>query len=211
MTMTVEGTETKVVAAFDFDKTLTHQDTFLPSLIYSRGFFISCWCLLWALPWLIAWGLGMRTRQQAKERVLKCFFGGRPYSEVALLGKKFASGPIERFVIPERLERLRWHQQQGHRCFLISASMRIFLEEWAKKQGFDDLLASEFEVDEAGRVTGKLKGLNCRGQEKVRRLLERMNGQKDFTLYAYGDSQGDKELLDLADYPYYKEKPGRVP
>jgi len=38
--------------------------------------------------------------------------------------------------------------------------------------------------------------------------LEALLGVRDgFTLYAYGDSRGDRELLATADYGYYRKMP----
>ena len=54
------------------------------------------------------------------------------------------------------------------------------------------------------RLTGRLLGENCRGAEKARRVREwlRSSGLADATLWAYGDSDGDAELLELADHAY---------
>jgi phosphatidylglycerophosphatase C len=38
------------------------------------------------------------------------------------------------------------------------------------------------------------------------RRLETLLGPRDgYTLYAYGDSRGDKALLSAADFPFYKK------
>ena len=78
-------------------------------------------------------------------------------------------------------------------------------ETLGRNDGFDEVIASELEVVE-GVVTGRLKGLNCWGPEKTRRLKESI-GETTYTLYAYGNSRGDKELLEMADYPFYKTFP----
>ena len=45
---------------------------------------------------------------------------------------------------------------------------------------------------------------NCFGVEKVNRIRQEYDlSQWDF-IYAYGDSRGDQEMLDLADERYYK-------
>ena len=55
-------------------------------------------------------------------------------------------------------------------------------------------------VDDGGRCRGTLDAPNCRGPEKVNRLLARFGAKPD-VLYAYGDSSGDRDLLALADHP----------
>ena len=79
---------------------------------------------------------------------------------------------------------------------------------WALKTGFDDVIASHLETREDGRITGNLLGENCFGIEKVRRLEALLGPKSGYTLYAYGDSRGDRELLSSADYAYYRKIPG---
>ena len=102
------------------------------------------------------------------------------------------------------MQRLAWHRQQGHRCVVISASLELYLRPWASTVGFDEVLGSRLEVLDNGRTSGKLLGENCFGPEKMRRLEALLGPREGYTLYAYGDSRGDKELLSAADYAFYK-------
>jgi len=105
------------------------------------------------------------------------------------------------------MRRLAWHKQQGHRCVVISASLDLYVRPWAIKEGFDDVIATLLDVKGDGCVTGKLSGANCFGIEKVRRLETLLGSREDYSLYAYGDSRGDRELLSFADYAYYRQIP----
>ena len=53
------------------------------------------------------------------------------------------------------------------------------------------------------KLTGNFSSKNCYGQEKVNRLLEKEPDRTNYILYAYGDSAGDKEIIEFADYGYY--------
>jgi HAD superfamily phosphoserine phosphatase-like hydrolase len=86
----------------------------------------------------------------------------------------------------------------------VSASIDLYLRPWAERYGFEEILASTLEVDSKGNVTGKLKGKNCCGVEKTKRLTNYLGPKETYQLYAYGDSLGDQELLALADYPFYR-------
>ena len=46
--------------------------------------------------------------------------------------------------------------------------------------------------------------MNCFGPEKVRRVKEKYELENYEKIYAYGDSRGDKELLEFADYSDFK-------
>jgi len=122
-------------------------------------------------------------------------------------GERFAVHVLPSLLRHEAMQRLEWHKQHGHRCVVISASLELYLQPWAIKAGFDDVIATQLETRDDGRVTGKLSGANCYGIEKVRRLETLLGERTGYSLYAYGDSRGDKELLSFADHPYYRKFP----
>lgn len=101
------------------------------------------------------------------------------------------------------LDRLKDHQAQGHCCVLVSASLDLYLEPWAKAAGFDHFIASSLNVGVDGMVTGKLNNGNCHGEEKVRRirlLLEKIGMPVES--FGYGDSKGDLPLLGFVDHAF---------
>ena len=65
------------------------------------------------------------------------------------------------------------------------------------------ILGTQIE-EKDGLLTGRFLTKNCYGEEKVNRLLKKYPNRKDYHLMAYGDSQGDKELLAFADEAHYK-------
>ncbi|ADI39174.1 protein CicA [Waddlia chondrophila 2032/99] len=192
----------KGVAAFDFDGTLTYRDSFFQFLIYTFGWWDFIRKTLPILPKLVWYLLGKVSRTEAKESLLTQFFKGRPMDEVRKMGESFVKSQFVKFR-PEALARLRWHQRQGHRCFIVSASVDVWLEPWAKENGIERVLSSRLEVDHKGCVTGKLAGKNCRREEKVHRLEEVLGPLENYEIYAYGDTIGDKEMMKAADHPYF--------
>ncbi len=189
------------IAAFDFDGTLTRLDSLVPFLLSSFGFWKTASGLLCELPAMGAFLVGLKSRQATKERLLSRYLKGIPKEALQKMGANFAEKPIQKILKADRLEMFYWHQAQGHRCILISASIEIYLEPWAKAMRFQDLICSRLAFDAQGCATGLLEGRNCWGEEKTRRLLELLGPREGFILYAYGDSTGDRELLALADYP----------
>lgn len=63
-------------------------------------------------------------------------------------------------------------------------------------------MGTKMEFDEKG-FTGRFLSKNCYGKEKVSRLLceypDIEKQRKEFFITAFGDSRGDKELLEFAD------------
>lgn len=196
-----------VIAAFDFDGTLTYSDTLLPFIFFCHGKKTAAWKLAKLAPRLALDVLQGANRQVMKERLLTAFFKDQPIETLKQQAEAFAAQVLPKHLKPEAMRRLRWHQQQGHRCILVSASVDLYLKPWVQQEGFDDLICSRLELDNRGRVTGKLCGSNCRAAEKVRRLLEVLGPKEKYVLYAYGDSRGDAEMLAFADYPFLKVMP----
>jgi len=191
----------KKYAAFDFDGTITYSDSLVPFLKYNFGLIKTCKGLLQEIPCLTGFLLGQYSRQDVKEKILRRFFQNTPYSTLCEKGTEFALHDLNKIVRPAALQRIQWHQKKGHECILVSANLDVYLKPWAEKMGFQHSITSICEVSN-GLMTGNLQGLNCRGPEKARRLEALLGRKEDYILYAYGDSVGDREMLEMADYAY---------
>ncbi|WP_059360450.1 HAD family hydrolase [Parachlamydia acanthamoebae] len=197
-------TEKPIIAAFDFDGTLTYRDSLLPFLFFTHSRLETLKKLFILLPQFAEFELGLVTRQAIKEAILTRFFEGDSIEKVAELGRAFAEQILDSKIRPKGAEKIQWHLAQGHRCVLVSANLEIYLRPWALAHGFSDIVASELELTQNKRITGQLAGKNCWGPEKTKRLEQLLGPKEGYVLYAYGDSRGDQELLELADYPFYR-------
>ncbi len=79
---------------------------------------------------------------------------------------------------------------------IISASPEFLLEPMTKDLKVMDLIGSK--VD---KKTGKFKGLNCHGEEKIKRLYKKHKAVT--VIEAYSDSHSDDPMLKLAKKAYY--------
>ncbi len=193
-----------VIAAFDFDGTLTDRDSLLPFLRFTNGTSTTLKKLFLEIPHVARYLLGSLDRQGLKEAFLTRFLKNRTQYEVETLAEQFATQILPKMVLTQGSKRIMWHQNQGHRCILVSANLDVYLKPWGIKNGFNDVIASCVEFSRDGLMTGRLVGLNCRGAEKVHRLTELVGPKDNYILYAYGDSEGDRELLEIADYSFYR-------
>ena len=204
-------TNKQVIAAFDFDGTITKRDTLLPFLFFAAGKLATWRKLIKLTPYFIGFSLRFISRQEAKEKVLRSFFGGMPSSQLEELGEAFAlSAAMKKLILPRAMKRIEWHRRQNHRCVLVSASIDAYLTPWSQSVGMSDLICSQMKIDNYGIVTGGLEGLNCWGHEKERRLEPLITPRENYIVYAYGDSRGDKELLALADHPFFRQMPSEA-
>ena len=185
-----------LVAAFDFDGTITRRDTLVPFLRHVAGRVGFTRGFLGALP-----AAGGRERRDAyKAAVLQRVLGGRDADELLTTARAYGAGLHAGFR-PAIVERIRWHQGEGHRVVVVSASLRAYLDPVVEHLGLDGVCAVELEVADDGQLTGAIVGRNCRGPEKVRRLMDWLGGERPERLWAYGNSSGDRELLAAADEP----------
>jgi phosphatidylglycerophosphatase C len=190
------------VAAFDFDGTLSRADTFIPFLARSCG-----WRrLVWAAT---ATAAVSRTldRDRLKVGMVGHLFRGWSADDLDAHGKDYAAS-LQAVLRPEMVERVQWHQAEGHAVVVVSAGLGAYLRPLADALGLDDVLAVELLADAGGRCTGMVDGgVNNRGPAKAARLQAwietRFGSGAAVELWAYGDSSGDEELLALADHPVW--------
>lgn len=194
--------QTVVVAAFDVDGTLTTRDCVVPFLIRVAGVRRVVASALRNPILLASVAIGRGDRDRLKQAVVGRLMRGRPAEAVEETGRTFAREAVSGWMRPDTLARLRWHRESGHEIVIVSASLRQYLEPFASEVlgGVDALICTEVESTDGGVLTGRLVGGNCRGSEKSRRLASWIDG-RSVTLYAYGDSSGDREMLAMAHYP----------
>jgi len=192
----------KRIAFFDFDGTITSQDSYLRFLIYSSSWFYCALALLILFPVIVGYVLGLIDNSLAKALTLRWFYTGFSKARLEELGEKFCSEIIPAIVRPKALSKIQWHQCEGHELVLVTASVREWVEPWARQHGFK-IIATELE-EKAGILTGRMKTPNNWGPEKLRRI-ETLYCLEDYEFsYAYGDSRGDQEMLAAVDEGHYR-------
>lgn len=198
-----------VVAAFDFDATLTNRDTVVPFLRRFTTIPRFATSLVPHASSLVAVA-ARRDRDGLRELATRLVFTDRPVTDVEREAVAHAAAIAGSWLRPDTTARLNWHTEQGHRVVIVSASYEQYVRVVAERLGDVGVAATRLDVVD-GRCTGDLLGANCRGPEKVRRLdawlRERGLDRAEITLYAYGDSSGDRELLAAADHPHWVNEP----
>jgi phosphatidylglycerophosphatase C len=200
--------DTKVVAAFDFDGTLSTRDNVAPFLRAAVGTTRLVGALLAVSPQLVAAALHDARRDGAKAVLVRRTLTGYDADRLHEVATRFADRVVDRHLRAEAVERARWHRDQGHELVIVSASFAVYLVPIAERLGFDAALGTELEVGPDGRLTGALAGPNVRRAEKARRL-DAWLGDRPAFIWAYGDSRGDTELFQRADHPVRVGRRGR--
>lgn len=187
---------------FDFDGTLTTHDTLFAFARYAVGNVRFIFGIL-----LLAFPLGMHkinalSARKAKEIFLQYFFGGMDKKHFEGLGEKFSRERLPKLIRPKALERIQEFITEGAYMVIVSASVDDWIRPWARLQGIE-VVATKLEVSN-NRITGRIDGENCNGDEKVNRIKATLDlGQFD-EIVAFGDTAGDLPMLSLAGTQFYK-------
>lgn len=184
------------LALFDFDGTLTSKDSLNEFLKYSvekKKYFIYMFKFT---PFFILWQLRLIDNSVAKEHLFRIFFKGTNENILKDKAKKFSLTKLDSILNKERFNILKKHQDNGDRVVIVSASMRCWLQPWCDKNNIE-LLSTQLEFKQK-QFTGKFLTKNCHGKEKENRIKELLDLNDYETIYAYGDSSGDTQMLALA-------------
>lgn len=182
------------IAFFDFDGTITRTDSFALFLrhILGRKFYVK---LAQNLHILVLYKLGFISNSRAKEGVLRSCLRGMSEGEFQAHCAEFLPA-LDGICKDSALARMAWHKEQGDRVVLVSASFEEYLGVWARKIGIE-VIATKMEV-QGGKLTGRFATPNCYGAQKVARIRAQFDLAQFDEIYAYGDTKGDKEMLELA-------------
>jgi HAD superfamily hydrolase (TIGR01490 family) len=195
------------VVAFDFDGTLTNGGSVLPFLVAVRGLGPVVLAVARTSPHLLHGALvSGRVADDAKELLFRRLLAGLPADTLERQSLEFAHRHLRRRLRPDVSARLDWHRKQGHRVVVVSASPECYVAPAAELLGADAALGTRLAVGGGNLLTGGYEGKNCRGTEKYARLTAWLraeglttNGSEQPVLWAYGNSRGDRRLLEAAD------------
>lgn len=193
-----------VIVAFDFDGTITRKDTLLEFIRFSKGSVRLWGTFLFFAPLLIAYKLGFYPNWKVKEKIFTFLYRGMTKVNFNTCCKSFFEAKGRSLIRKDAFEKIRALKEQGCRMVIVSASIENWVKPFAEYLGIDQVIGTVVEFDRNSRLTGRFLTANCYGEEKVNRLLKLFPDRSTYELHAYGDSRGDKELLDLADCSYYK-------
>lgn len=186
------------LAVFDFDGTITKKDTLFLFIIFVKGMKCLILGILLNSLVLLRYKLGFLSNSLAKEKLFMYFFKDMDYSDFCNYGNEFINKINETTRI-KAVEQIKKYNSLNIPVYVISASIKEWVEPWCIKNGIEKVIATEIGVDSNNRLTGKFITPNCYGIEKINRLSNTIENRQDLYIIAYGDSSGDKELLDYSD------------
>jgi HAD superfamily hydrolase (TIGR01490 family) len=192
------------LALFDFDGTITSNNTWTPFLkaaVRPRRLVAGRLVLL---PIIIGHRIGVIPSGRARELANWVAFAGERATPLRKLGIRYATDVLPKTMQQWALDRIEWHTSQGDEVLVVSASLDVYLAPWCRARNLAYICTTLEE--RAGRLTGRCVHGDCSGVEKVRRIKERCNLGQYSLVYAYGDTPDDREMLELAHRKFYRGK-----
>jgi HAD superfamily hydrolase (TIGR01490 family) len=189
------------LALFDFDGTVTSRDTLFEFIRFTHGKAGFTSGLMILSPVLVLFKLKILGNQRTKDIVLSHFYSGTPVVTFNQRATEFLDR-VREVIRPAALEIIREYQQQKARVIVVSASPENWVKPWCDLVGIECIATRLEAVD--SKITGKIAGLNCHGEEKVRRIRELVNLSDYDEVYVYGDTPSDRPMMSLATRSFYK-------
>ncbi len=132
--------------------------------------------------------------------MLRAALGGVPSADVHRYAVDFTDRCLRRTLRPGALKSIARHKVAGDYLILATASFEFYAEIFGQRLGFDRVIATKTVVDTQSRITGAIDGENCRGDEKLLRVLRALPELRSrFRVVAYSDHHADLPLLRWAD------------
>lgn len=192
--------ESRSIAVFDLDGTLTKTDTFKRFLL--KGAVSNPACIT-RLPYLsiqfIRNKLGQISNGDLKRGFLSAIFSTIEPSNIKKISRALANETICNNLRRLALEKIKAHRIAGDRLILATASLDVYASEIAKILKFDDVIATRCSTNIHGGLSGELDGPNLKSEQKLialKNLLQDELGSLKIT--AYSDHHSDLPLLKFA-------------
>jgi HAD superfamily hydrolase (TIGR01490 family) len=190
------------LALFDLDGTLTRKDTLIEIIRYIHGDTRLYLGLIFLSPYLLLFKMGIIANWKAKEAMLTYFFRHMPYDKFQKKCYQFSQDVLPGLIRVEGIKTLKRLREEDARIVIVSASAEEWVLPWCELLSIS-FIGTRLEVKD-GKLTGKISGRNCHGYEKVNRIRAELDLSRYSEIYAYGDSDGDLPMLQLARHAYYR-------
>lgn len=186
---------------FDFDGTLTYKDTMFMFLRHynSWRFYVK---FALHIPLFVLLKLRLMDAERVKKSFIASVLKGERRSRIEEESERFFDQNFPAVMRQNALDFLNSRDLDHTESWLVTASLDIWVRPFAQKFGMK-LLATEAEFRD-DVFTGRFITPNCNGNEKLNRIRKEMKERKYDKIIAFGDTAGDKPMLNWADESYFR-------
>lgn len=190
----------KKLYCFDFDGTITTKDTmflFLKFYNPSRFYFQ----FLRHIPLFILMKIKLANTEKVKKSLIASVIKNEKETKLNETAQQFFEAYKNSIIRTTAMDFIK-NIDENSTPYLVTASLDVWVKPFADYFKFGCI--STLAKYEDGVFTGDFASKNCNGQEKVNRIKATIDTSKFDKTIAFGDTSGDKQMLDWADESYFK-------
>lgn len=131
------------------------------------------------------------------------YLRGESLAELDVVGERLFAERVRSRLFPVMHDVVLAHQRRGHTVVMSSSALTIHAEPVARYLGIDHVLCNHFDVDEVGRLTGRIARPVIWGERKAA-AVQAFCGDRGVILqksYFYADGNEDIALMRLVGHP----------
>lgn len=191
----------KKLYCFDFDGTLTYKDTMF---LYLKFYNSSKFRIQFVkhIPLFILLKLKLADTEKVKKSFIGSILKGQLQTKIEDKSKLFFEEYYPKILRENALDFIGNIDKENTDSLIVTASLDIWTKPFAEKLQMK-LVATQAEFKN-GIFTGNFIGKNCNGEEKLERIKTEIKGAKYDKIIAFGDTSGDKPMLQWANEGHYQ-------
>lgn len=191
----------KKLYLFDFDGTLTRQDTmFLFLRFYSRRRFRVQYVR--HIPLFVLLKLRLADAGTVKRSFISSVLKGQKEQRLEEGAQRFFDHYYPQIIRRNALDFIKNIDRNTTESFIVTASLDIWVKPFAEQFQMR-LIATQAEFSN-GVFTGNFTTPNCNGIEKVNRIKEAIAGEKFDKKIAFGDTDSDRPMMNFANESHFR-------
>ena len=191
----------KKLYLFDFDGTLTYKDTmFLFLKFYDPTKFN--FQFVKHIPLFVLLKMKLGDAEKIKRSFISSILKGQTRNKIERKSQEFFDQFYPEIIRENALDFIRNIDRENTESYLVTASLDIWVKPFAEKFKMN-LIATKAEFKD-DIFTGRFLGRNCNGPEKLTRIQSEIAGKKYDKTIGFGDTDGDKEMLNWVDEQQFK-------
>lgn len=202
----------RVAAFFDIDRTLlaVNSAELWVRHQWREGKMTTRW-LARSIVWLVQYRFALLDFESVTERAASSYVGVS-FASVADEVRAWFDAEVAAAICVEGPAKIAEHRALGHEIVILTSGTRFVADLVAAILGVDDVLCTELEVDDGGRLTGRHHPPACGGPGKVTRAeaYAAARGVDLDASYFYSDSFSDLPMLARVGHPRVINPDGRL-
>ncbi len=190
---------------FDFDGTITTQDTYTQFILTNTPIVRLLLGGLVLSPFILLNKLRLFPSPMLRPLISMLAFKGIKVADLTPKAEAFVDEYLPKVMRQDMLSQIHAHKASGDRVVIVSASLSPYLTIWCKRLGVA-LICSELE-EKGGYFTGAYRDGDCSAKRKAIKVKNALDLDSFEQIIAYGDTKEDYAMLKLADVRYFRGKP----